>query len=106
MIHALAELPLAGCIRFLLPAYTGLLIRLALAHFRQDSLLSAGVLKPPKGAIEGFVLSYAYLCHEYSPPFDGKPQSDYERSNGTLSQGTRRSTSTGRPGKLSASQDM
>ena len=64
-----SELALTSCFRLLLTLYGRLLVVLALANLSDDAVFCAGTLETLECGIQGLVLTNAYFCHEFFPPF-------------------------------------
>ena len=64
-----SELALTSCFRLLLTLYGRLLVMLALANLSDDAVFCAGTLETLESGIQGLVLTNAYFCHEFFPPF-------------------------------------
>ena len=64
-----SELALTSCFRLLLTLHGRLLIVLALANFCNNAVFCARTLETLESGIQGLVLSNAYFCHEFFPPF-------------------------------------
>ena len=64
-----SELALASCFRLLLALDGRLLVMLALANFSDNAVFCAGTLETLQSGVQGLVLTNAYFCHEFFPPF-------------------------------------
>ena len=64
-----SELALTSCFRLLLTLYGRLLVMLALANLSDNAVFCAGTLETLESGIQGLVLTNAYFCHEFFPPF-------------------------------------
>ena len=64
-----SELALACCFRLLLALYGRLLIMFTLPNFSDDAVFCARTLETLQSGVQGLVLTNAYFCHEFFPPF-------------------------------------
>ena len=64
-----SELALTCCFRLLLALYGRLLIMLTLPNFSDHAVFCARTLETLESGIQGLVLTNAYFCHEFFPPF-------------------------------------
>jgi hypothetical protein len=81
-----SELALAGCFRLLLALHGRLLIMLTLPNFSDDAVFCARTLETLESGIQGLVLTNAYFCHEFFPPFVQRQRLIYKDAScsGTL----------------------
>lgn len=63
------ELTLPSCFRLLLALDRRLLVMLALANLSDDAVFCARTLETLESSVQGLVLTNAYFCHEFFPPF-------------------------------------
>ena len=64
-----SELALTCCFRLLLALYGRLFIMLTLPNFSDHAVFCARTLETLQSSIQGLVLTNAYFCHEFFPPF-------------------------------------
>ena len=64
-----SELALTSCFRLLLALDGRLLVMLALANLSDHAVFCAGTLETLESSVQGLVLTNAYFCHEFFPPF-------------------------------------
>ena len=64
-----SELTLPSCFRLLLALYGRLFIMFTLANLSDHAVFCAGTLETLQSSVQGLVLTNAYFCHEFFPPF-------------------------------------